>query len=304
MTKFRKILIPLLLFILLLSETAFASESADTNRKLSLTVNAVYDKTGIEGMEFQLYLISTMNEDGTLSVTEEFKDAEKELQITGKNDGLWKNAAQKIQQKILKESKRKPVATAKSNQNGTAVFENLKKGLYFVFPGSVTVKEHVYSSSAFFVLLPEKEQASVCVNAKIEKKELLEDYSVLKIWKDQNQEDQRPKFIEITLLCDGKEYDTIKLPQNGRWQYTWSDLETAHQWTVTEGKVKGYETSSIVQEGNTFTVTNTCTQKKQQSETKLPQTGQLWWPVPMLLCAGFLSMIIGLLCGKGKDNES
>jgi LPXTG-motif cell wall-anchored protein len=28
---------------------------------------------------------------------------------------------------------------------------------------------------------------------------------------------------------------------------------------------------------------------------KLPQTGQLWWPIPMLVCAGLLLIIIGLL---------
>ena len=26
----------------------------------------------------------------------------------------------------------------------------------------------------------------------------------------------------------------------------------------------------------------------------LPQTGMLWWPVPVLLCAGLLSLLIGI----------
>ena len=35
----------------------------------------------------------------------------------------------------------------------------------------------------------------------------------------------------------------------------------------------------------------------------LPQTGQLWWPVPVLLAAGLLLVIIGLLRRRGTDHE-
>lgn len=310
MKKIKKIVLPLLILMLFFSQTAVASEKLDMSRKTSVTVHAVYNKTAVEGLEFQLYLVSTMNEDGTLTVEKTFKDLEKNLQISGKNDDLWKNALQKIQQKILKNQDLKPEVSAKSDREGIAYFENLKKGLYFVVPCSFTEKGSVYSTSSFFVLLPDASNENkewdytVDVSAKIEKKALYEDYTVLKIWKDRDHEDQRPKKIVVNLFCDGKLYNTVELPQNGRWQYTWSDLETTHQWTVTEEKVKGYETSGIVLEGNTFTITNTCLQDKSTTSKKLPQTGQLWWPVPMLLCGGFLALIIGLLHGKGQDDES
>lgn len=35
----------------------------------------------------------------------------------------------------------------------------------------------------------------------------------------------------------------------------------------------------------------------------LPQTGQLWWPVPVLLAAGLLLVVIGLLRRRGTDHE-
>ena len=31
----------------------------------------------------------------------------------------------------------------------------------------------------------------------------------------------------------------------------------------------------------------------------LPQTGQLWWPVPLLLCGGLLLVVFGLLRRRG-----
>lgn len=35
----------------------------------------------------------------------------------------------------------------------------------------------------------------------------------------------------------------------------------------------------------------------------LPQTGQLWWPVPVLTAAGLLLVIAGLLRRRGAENE-
>ena len=37
---------------------------------------------------------------------------------------------------------------------------------------------------------------------------------------------------------------------------------------------------------------------------KLPQTGQLWWPVPILISAGLLCITAGLLRRRGNRNET
>ena len=34
----------------------------------------------------------------------------------------------------------------------------------------------------------------------------------------------------------------------------------------------------------------------------LPQTGLLWWPVPVLICAGLLLLLLGLLRRKGASH--
>ena len=101
-------------------------------------------------------------------------------------------------------------------------------------------------------------------------------------------------------------YDTITLPQNGAWKYTWQDLDTNHVWTVTETKLPGYQEPAVQQEGNTFIVTNTCSKPGTPVEPGkpiLPQTGQLWWPVPALLAAGLLFVVIGLICRRGERHE-
>ncbi len=40
------------------------------------------------------------------------------------------------------------------------------------------------------------------------------------------------------------------------------------------------------------------TNKYQTPGEKLPQTGVLWWPVPLLVCAGLMLIIIGIICRR------
>ena len=53
----------------------------------------------------------------------------------------------------------------------------------------------------------------------------------------------------------------------------------------------------------------TCTPKptKKPRPTKdpsvLPQTGQLWWPVPALMSSGVLLVMLGLIRRRGDDDE-
>ena len=36
---------------------------------------------------------------------------------------------------------------------------------------------------------------------------------------------------------------------------------------------------------------------------KLPQTGQLWWPVPLLFCAGLIFVAAGLIIRRRRGNS-
>ena len=143
-------------------------------------------------------------------------------------------------------------------------------------------------------------------NAKPGREPVKADFEVIKIWKDDCHKDRRPKSITINLICDGGVYDTITLPHNGTWSYTWKNLETNHQWTVTENRENGYQKPDVQQEGNIFIVTNTCNQPAKPTEPgkpTLPQTGQLWWPVPVLIAAGLLFVVIGLIRRRGIADE-
>lgn len=52
------------------------------------------------------------------------------------------------------------------------------------------------------------------------------------------------------------------------------------------------------------TETTKPTSGSSSGNTKLPQTGQLWWPVPVLLCMGLVCIIIGLIRRREEQDEA
>ena len=310
--RFCALLLALLAAALLLPVGASAAGSSDLGHTHSLTITAVYADMPISGLRFDAYLISTVDQYGELTVIDRYGAYAESLDIRGKNDMAWQNMAQALAREILLDPDLKPSRSAVTNSDGVAVFTDIPMGLYLV-PGSTIRKNgYVYSTSPFFVMLPEQDLSSntwnydVVANAKPGQEPAKEDYEVIKVWKDDCHKDQRPQSITINLICDGEVYDTITLPHNGAWRYTWEDLETNHQWTVTEETVDGYRPPGIRQEANTIHITDTCstpTPPPQPDKPSLPQTGQLWWPVPVLIAVGMLLVVIGLVRRRGTMHE-
>ena len=126
--------------------------------------------------------------------------------------------------------------------------------------------------------------------------------TVLKVWDDQGYENRRPESVQVTLLQNGVAFETRTLSEANGWQYTWDKLPKVDQsgkeisWTIREAAVSGYR-SAVRLNGDTFVLTNTL------SRQKLPQTGVLWWPVPILAMTGLAFLIVGTASRKNRDHE-
>ena len=168
------------------------------------------------------------------------------------------------------------------------------------------------------------------------------DYTVRKIWRNSaNQPPDENTEITVELYKDGEYDSTVTLNKENDWSYTWT--ATAHDdWKVKEVDVpKDYtviyrsnetqyvivnthkdfddseqppatETSTTSTNSSlteTTTVSSLKTEDSDLPETstsssgKLPQTGQLWWPVPLLAGGGILFIAIGLRIRSRKENE-
>ena len=110
----------------------------------------------------------------------------------------------------------------------------------------------------------------------------LTELTVRKAWAGS---EKHPESVTVQLKRNGEAFgDAVTLNAENNWTYTWKDLEARESWSVEEvavpdGYKATYETKDTV-----VTITNT---------SKLPQTGQLNWPVPVLICAGLALFVVG-----------
>ena len=321
--KLCKRIVPLLLvMMLLLSTPAFAAGSIDLNREVTLTISYQDRGSPLVGANFSIYLVATVDETGELTTTDSFKQFN--VDIRGKNDAAWRTLASTLEGYVLRDNVA-PTDSGKTNADGILYFptgsKKLTPGLYLVLGDRITQGGFRYDPMPFMVMLPTQDTDKnewlydVIVNPKHESSEIPDTPStitrkVLKVWDDANSSD-RPTEVTVQLLRDGKVYETVTLNAENNWRYTWSGLDDSYRWTVVEKECKGY-TVQVERDGITFVITNTRevdvpdtptpTTPKPTNPT-LPQTGQLWWPVPLLVMGGLLFLVIGLFYRKRISGE-
>lgn len=280
---------------------------------MALPVRAANDKTitltyCVEGennakvpmadVTFTIYRVGTMDANGVITPDKAF-----EVYVPASADStavVWRDAAQKLDEDLSakKLTAVQPAATAKTDDSGIARFENLTPGLYFIQSTKVLRGGMIYETMPVFVSTFSPE-----ITAKYSQIPEYMDIKVIKVWEDSCHPSRRPKSITVRLMCDGSQYDVITLPHNGKWEYTWTNLETKYNWTVEEDSITGYKNPKIRYSNGIFTITNTCNRPGAHSNKELTQTGQLWWPVPVLFAAGLVLVIVGLIRRREDSYE-
>lgn len=307
------LLLSLLALVSALALPVGAQSAPDLTKPVSLTVHHVYNPSGenipLAGVEFSLYLVAKMGQGGALTAEPAFS-----RYVTGGSQADWEKTLNRLASNFP--AGVAPVDKAKTDKNGDAVFpsegKNLVPGLYYVSKTKTVKNGWIYTTSPFLVSLPNYFDGQWVyaqqVNAKSRREADITDIEVVKVWKDSCHPERRPKKITVTLLCNGEIADlddaVVTLSKDNNWKYTWSDLDATCDWTVTEEQVQGYNKPEMKKDGNIITVTNTCNRPDRPKGSKLPQTGQLWWPVPVLLLAGLVLVIVGLLRRKEDNYEA
>lgn len=300
MKRGKRILSLLLLLALLPMTVAAQSLEGDT----TLTVYALYDKTPIQGMKWEAYQVATMDSSGQLTLCPAFSGC---LDPIPGDDAAWQQLAQTVEQFVISGSVT-PTRAVTTNEVGIAAFGTLEKGLYLLRANALEQGAYVYATAPFFLQLPQSGEDGwihdVEAWGKLSKNERYVDITVTKNWKDDCVPAHSHPQVTVHLWRDGELWDTQTLPQKGKWSYTWADMAASHTWGITEEPVPGYtQQDPVEQEGYTFTITNVCdkTPTRPAKPGKLPQTGQLWRPVPVLLLAGLICLAVGLLRRRKED---
>ena len=253
----------------------------------------------VDGVEFDLYKVGTRTSEGDIVLTDEFSSYQVDL--------ASEDAATTLASYIESDNK-KPLATEVTDKEFNANFTDLSEGVYLIIGSVKTVDKVTYKAMPVMVSLPYWDNDTLIwdleVNGKYKKSFLSTtlDISVLKIWKDEGNQNARPEEVTVSLTQNGEIYDTVKLNANNNWQHEWTELDEEFDWAVIEQNVPaGYEVN-IQQNGksvvitNTYKTTNTPTTPTPDSgKPSLPQTGQLWWPVYALAFVGVCFLAVGVV---------
>lgn len=121
--------------------------------------------------------------------------------------------------------------------------------------------------------------------------------TVVKKWVDQDS--SRPSSVKIDLLKNGEvvEGETLVLSSKNSWQGSWEGLDPRENWSVKETKVPaGYTVSyKFHEKSDIWYVTNT---------GSLLQTGQMNWPIPVLVMGGAALVLLGLWMTRKRKEEN
>jgi uncharacterized surface anchored protein len=118
----------------------------------------------------------------------------------------------------------------------------------------------------------------------------LTDITVRKVWNTDNST-EAAESVTVQLLRNGTAVKTATLNAQNNWQVTYSDMPESDSYSVREVDIPKGFTASYQQSGYVFTVTNTAT---------LIQTGQLFWPIPVLAATGMLFIAFGIMLLRKK----
>lgn len=259
----------------------------------------------VEGMELSLYRVAEYEESGSFTLTERFRKYP--VSLEQKNQEGWQGTADALADYIRRDGITADAVLA-SGSDRTVCFTDLNRGLYLVLGQTTELQEdgktQIYEPQTALIALPEdSKETSEGIDpyqvtavlkfekndkpGKPEKPEEPEEEEetkihVLKVWK-QDQEKERPDSIVVELLQTDAEGNTVVL------------TNTAKKPGKSDGEVNPPSKKP------TDKTTNKTTDK---TSDKLPQTGQLWWPVLVLLFAGAICLLVGRVLRDRKEEKN
>lgn len=305
------------------------SASADTV-KGSLTLICRTDDVILTGLHWDLYRVgSRIGPDFVLDG--DFSDYQ--VDLTDFSAEGMSNAAKTLENYADVDGI-SPLSSGETGADGLMKFENLVPGLYLLTGTNLKIGTTTYVPSTLLLEIDNSGQ-SVDLNAypkiiyRIDSSEVVF-YTVKKIWRT---EDEQPVEtttpITVEIYCNNELYETITLSDENDWTYEWEG-ESDDEWRVKEVNIPDnctvvYDSNEtqfaivntvsppIVTTTTTITTTNktetTTTTKaivtttKKPNDEKIPQTGQLWWPVPLLGLMGIICIAVGFRICSLENNE-
>lgn len=283
----------------------YAITSIDMGKNTNLNIYYGDGETGFSNVPISVYRVADISKTGEYTLTEDYSQYAISL------DNIDSSGLRALAQTLDAYTARdeiNPVSSKMTNINGEMTINTLGTGLFLIRVAEHEMNDMIYRAEPMLVSLPVFTDGQwnydVTISCKFEydsKDDIITSRKVQKVWKDDGNREMRPNSITVQLLENGNVADTITLSQENNWEYTWNNLDNHSKWQVIELNVPDGYSVSITKEEVVFIITNTAPESPPSSE--LPQTGLLWWPVPILASCGLLFLIAGIIVGRKYDEK-
>lgn len=261
---------------------AASAAGIDVSRNGTLIIETVHEGQPLKNMSFQVYRVADVSTDGAYALTGVFGGCG-EMVNDFKAASQWRAAAVRMTQWAREHDA--VGSNIITGDDGRASLVDLQTGLYLVDGSSVTSGTATYTSEAFLVRLPSRKTDGtmlyeVTVSPKTEVTDNPDKPSEPET--KPSEPETKPSQLETRPSRD-HDHEDHRDSSNSNWNSNQVQQSTSADQAQT--------------------VETTAAQSDQiQNTEKLPQTGQLKWPVPCLLIAGILILIADrILSGRRKE---
>ena len=325
MQKIRKVLCTALILVLALALcpcVASAAELIVPDKACTINLDYHFMPDGgpavqIPNVKFSFYKIGTVDAYTRFTVAPKYAAYEVNFQELAEA-GEWDTMASSYYNFVY--GKVAPDVEGTTGMDGKVAITkdksgaDLTPGLYLMVGESCFFGDYQYVPKINIIMLPalneteNKWDYAPTVCPKVERRDAPPEFverSVIKVWKDNGYESARPNQITVQLRRNGVDFgDPVILNAANNWRYTWEKLPgrdasgLAYTYTLTEKGVPSDYKVTVTETGTVFEVTNTYrvpTPPPGPPSGNLPQTGLLWWPVPLLACIGIIFLTAGAL---------
>ena len=247
------------------ASTSDATQPIATDKDTTLTIAYGNGETAFAELPIGLYHVADVSADFQYTLTAPFESSHLELNGVA-SAGEWNVIRFTLEAHILA-NQISPTRSVTTDAAGNACFDALKPGLYYVTVAQAVQEDTTYLFDSALIALPGLGvdglwQYAVTATAKyeilppVQPDETIE-YGVLKLWKGDGKNENRPSSVEIEIFRDGVSQQVVTLSEKNHWSYTWTAAADNAVWMVVERNVPAGYAATVERREGDFVVTNT-----------------------------------------------
>jgi len=300
--QFRLLICLVLCCLVLLQLPHVGAAPLDTRAEAALTLQYQNDGVAFGGLRVRVYRVAEAFENGMFGLIAPYSGYRVNIHgITQQSQ--WQAVADTLSGYIAADAipADREVTT---DDLGVARLESLQTGLYLVEQAVAQTEDGTYLFNRFMVYVPTPQADGTYVYDVQAKPKCIAftpktHYSVTKLWQDEGSPIARPQAVTVEICHNGVPVTTQILSSENNWTYNWTvSGEDDGGWTVAERSVPSHYTVTVSQNGNVFSIINTC-----DFPPDIPQTGDSFALLPWILgmcISGLLLLILGIRAGRRK----